>query len=191
VEIKVIYQTLEDRNNADIIESDGPFKCNNNQAWLGSGYYFWESFIENAHWWGRECNSYSNGYVICKANYNLDQEFCFNLIDNPDHIKNFQKTIRLLKEKGLYNNKTTVSRIIYYLKDTLKLFKYDATRVYGVHSKNKNSKYTFSLPFKSHGAQYLDLLPAIQICFYSKKNNLYLRNYQIIFPDKYIEDFLV
>lgn len=188
--VKVVYQTLEDRDNPDQIEREGPFKCENRNAWLGFGYYFWESFLENAHWWGKECNNYKNGYVICKASYDFNEKLCFNLIDNPEHIQNFKNTIELMKEKGLFSNRTTVSRVISYLKDTLKIFPFDATRVFGIHSKNKTSEYSFVLPFKPSGNQYLDLTPAIQVCFYSKQG-LNLRNYHIIFPDKYIEDFAV
>jgi hypothetical protein len=190
VSVKTIYQTLEDRNNPDQIEADGPFKCKSRNAWLGFGYYFWESFIDNAHWWGKECGNYEGGYVICKAKYDFNEELCFNLIDNPEHIKDFKDTIELIKEKGLFNKRTTVSRIISYLKDTLKIFNYEATRVFGIHSKNKSSEYSFTLPFKPAGNQYLDLTPAIQICFYSKQS-LSLRNYHIIFPDEYIEEFVI
>jgi hypothetical protein len=76
--MKTIYQTLENRGNLDFIENNGPFICKRNNAWLGTGYYFWESFIENAHWWGKECNNYPNGYVICKAIYTENEEKCFN-----------------------------------------------------------------------------------------------------------------
>jgi hypothetical protein len=190
VSVKEIYQTLEDKGNPNQVEAEGPFKCPKKLAWLGSGYYFWESFVENAHWWGRECNTYSDGYIVCKAYYDLDQDLCFNLIDNPIHIKKFRDTIELMKAKKLYNKNTTVPRIINYLKDTLGIFKFDASRVYGVHSKNKKSKYTINIPFKQSGQQYLDLLPAIQICFYKKKA-LNLRDYKIIYPDEYIDGYAV
>jgi len=190
VSVKIVYQTLEDLDNPDSIELNGPFKCKFENAWLGRGYYFWESIIENAHWWGTECNSYKDGYVICKASYDSDDELCFNLIDNYEHLSKFKDTIDLMKKKGLYKSNTTVARVIYYLKDTLKIFNYQAARVYGVHSKSKDSDYMLNLSFNPNGHQYLDLLPAIQVCFYSK-NSLNLRNYHIVYPDKYIEDYLV
>ena len=34
------YQTLENRNNPDKIEEQGPFLCSHKNAWLGKGYYF-------------------------------------------------------------------------------------------------------------------------------------------------------
>jgi len=41
LEKKIIYQTLEDRGNPDEIERNGPFSCNWNNSWLGTGCYFW------------------------------------------------------------------------------------------------------------------------------------------------------
>lgn len=49
---KTLYQTVEDRNNPSEIETEGPFLCVRNNAWLGRGYYFWDTFVELAHWWG-------------------------------------------------------------------------------------------------------------------------------------------
>ena len=46
--VKKIFQTLEDRNNPDEVESQGPFICTNN-PWLGKGYYFWDTFLDLAH----------------------------------------------------------------------------------------------------------------------------------------------
>ncbi len=189
---KVVYQTLEDRKNPDYIENNGPFPCSRKNAWLGNGYYFWESFIDNAHWWGKECNTNYNGYVICEARYTVDESKCFNLIDDPIHINMFNDTKSLMQEKGLYiQDKTTVARIIEYLRNTLKIFHYEAIRVYGVNSKSYNSTYSNRTIFDIYKtSKYLDTLPAIQICFYNK-TNLNLRDYRIIYPPEYTDDYLV
>jgi hypothetical protein len=190
--VKTVYQTLEDRDNPDHVCNHGPFSCNRNNAWLGNGYYFWDSFIANAHWWGVEGARFPNGYYICKALYDFDEEKCFNLIDNPLHFQLFNDTKKLMMEKGLYvSNQTTVARIIHHIKDILKLFNYEAIRVYGINSKSFNSPYTNRTIFdKNHNTKYLDSLPAIQICFYSKKS-LNLRDYTIIYPPEYSDDYLV
>lgn len=185
---KEIYQTLEDRDNPKYIETHGPFICNNKSAWLGPGYYFWESFIENAHFWG---HVYNNRYVICQASYNFCEERCFNLIDNPDHLKMFNETKLLLAEKGLATEKTTVARIIVYLKDILKIFAFEACRVYGVNSKSGSSNYSNRTFFNfKRENQYLDSIPAIQVCFYSK-NYITLKDYKIVYPEEYIDGYLI
>jgi len=187
---KIAYQTLENRDNADVVDNNGPFLCNKKFAWLGDGYYFWDSFIENAHWWG--CKSYNNNYFVCQAIYDFDESKCFNLIDNVEHLQLFNNTKKILKEKGLYViNETTVSRIIEHLKNTLKIFKYEAIRVYGVNSKSNKTPFSNRTIFDNkNNTSYLDSLPAIQICFYSK-TSLNLRNYKLIFPIEYMEGYLV
>ena len=190
--IKRVYQTLEDRGNPDYVENNGPFPCKRNNAWLGNGYYFWESFIENAHWWGCDGARYTNGYFICEGIYDFDETICFNLIDNPLHFQIFNNTKNLMLENGLYvPNQTPVARIIEYIKNTLSIFKYEAIRVYGINSKSSNSTYSSRTVFdKKHDYKYLDSLPAIQICFYSK-SSLNLREYTLIYPPEYTDDYLV
>ncbi len=190
--IKAVYQTLEDRGNPDYVDYNGPFPCNRNNAWLGNGYYFWDSFIENAHWWGCEGAKFINGYFICEAKYDFNETICFNLIDNPHHFQLFNNTKKIMHEKGLYvPNQTTVARIIEHIKNTLKVFKYEAIRVYGINSKSFNSPYSNRTIFdKNHNTKYLDSLPAIQICFYSK-SSLNLRDYKLIYPPEYSDDYLV
>ena len=51
---RTLFQAIKDLDNPDEIEQNGPFKCRREDAWLGEGYYFWDSFVELAHWWGRE-----------------------------------------------------------------------------------------------------------------------------------------
>jgi hypothetical protein len=189
---KTVYQTLEDRGNPDFVEKNGPFACNRKNAWLGGGYYFWESFIENAHWWGCEGAKYSNGYIICKALYEFNETICFNLIDNPDHIYLFNNTKSEMVKQGLIKPfNTTVAEVIDFIKNTLKIFQYEAIRVYGINSKSFNSPYSNRTIFdKKHNTKYLDSLPAIQICFYSK-SSLNLRDYTLIYPPEYSDDYLV
>lgn len=190
---KIVYQTLEDKGNIDQVENHGPFLCIRKNAWLGAGYYFWDSFIENAHWWGTEGADYckTNSYMICEARYEFDENKCFNLIDNPKHFKMFNNTKKLMQEKGLYiPNQTTVARIIDHLKNTLQIFTYEATRVYGINSKSFNSPYSNKTIFDArYKNAYLDSVPAIQICFYSK-TSLNLSKVKVIFPDEYNEDYV-
>lgn len=70
-----IYQTLEDRNNDNEIETHGPYFCSLHDdkgqikhgiktPWLGEGYYFWDTRKEDAQWWGEiTYNKNQKGYV--------------------------------------------------------------------------------------------------------------------------------
>ena len=180
-----VYQTLEDRDNPDEIEENGPFACKSSNAWLGEGYYFWEYFIQNAHWWGKV--GYNSEYVICEASYKKDKgDRCLNLYDNYEHQEIFAHVIENMRSKGLYrDNKTTVARVIKYLRD-IKVFKYEATKINGVLSKGiKNSLHVKCKANNNKG--YVDLIPAVQICFYHKKA-LDLSGYKIVFPEKYLQE---
>lgn len=180
-----IYQTLEDRQNPEKIRTEGPFPCTRNDAWLGKGYYFWESFIENARWWGE--NSYKNGYVISQAIYINDEEECFNLIDNYNHIRSYIKATELMEEKGLYvEHVTTVSRVIQFLRD-IRIFSYNAARAKAENCKSCKSKFSRTTIFSQNSRCYLDALPPIQVCFYTKKSPLDLSNYKIVYPKDYVE----
>lgn len=185
---KTVYQTLEDRDNVDAIEQHGPYLCDNSNAWLGVGYYFWDTFILNAHWWGKEGAKYANGYIICKAECNFNTSDCFDLVGEPEHIQQFIQTIQLMKKQGLCKDDTTVARVINYLKNDLKLFKFKAIRAYGVNSKANTSNYNHRLFFNPLKPQYLDLYPAIQICFF-QNNSMNLTNYIVVYPVEYADGY--
>lgn len=189
--IKRVFQTLEDRG-TDLgkLESNGPYPCRWENSWLGDGYYFWDTFIENAHWWGEEIRCYPNGYIICKAVCDFNDTECFDLVGNTEHLELFYDTFEFLKSKGLANEGTRVKRIIEYLRNSVKIFKFSAIRVYGIRSKDYRSRFSYTQIFEKNKSQYLDVKPAIQICFYSK-TSLNLRDFKIVYPEEYIEGYAV
>ncbi len=125
-----LFQTLEDRGDFLKVEQNAPYLCDRLDAWLGNGYYFWEAFIEIAHWWGERV--YGSNYIICSFICELDER-CFDLVGNSKHLIEFHKIVMLLTEKGLINEKTTVRRIIEFLV-TKNLFNYEGIRASGVNS---------------------------------------------------------
>jgi hypothetical protein len=189
--IKTLYQTLEDRDD-DLakLEANGPYPCHWENTWLGNGYYFWDTFIENAHWWGSEIRQYDNGYIICKAICDYNEIECCDLVGNTEHLQMFNRTFEFLKDKGLVDGNTKVKRLIQYLKEDIKTFHFIAIRAYGIKSKNFHSKFCLNMFFENRNAGYMDFKPAIQICLY-KKTSMNLRNYKIAFPDEYIDGYLV
>lgn len=191
--IRKAYQTLEDRD-IHKVESEGPFPCFRKNAWLGNGYYFWESFIENAHWWGNEGAFYKDGYIICESSFNLNDDRCFNLVDNPVHLQQFNEIKRILTEKNLYKEKeTTVARVINYLKQ-IGVFHFEAIRVFGINSVGLGSSFSNRTIFVYKNGkrmlQYLDSTPAIQINFFTKKS-LSREGFKIVYPPEYTDDYLV
>ncbi|MEQ9008714.1 MAG: hypothetical protein RLP12_12565, partial [Ekhidna sp.] len=152
-----LIQTLEDRDNPDIIESNGPFECRHHGAWLGPGYYFWDTHLELGHWWGEF--GYKNNYVICSAIADLNEENCFDLHGNGDHRKELTEISELIKQKGLKKD-PLVSEVIEYLKK-LRIWSYSAIRALGtlsiVHNMETRGEYWDLLYFTTGGKQFLDL----------------------------------
>jgi len=102
----------------------------------------------------------------------------------------FEKSIKLMKSRNLLNNKTTVARVISYIKDTLKVFEYDAIRVYGINSKSKDLNPNYQMKFELNKPQYLDYKPAIQICIY-RLSGVNFRQFNIVYPYDYAVDYVV
>ncbi len=193
--LKTVYQTLEDRDtDLDKLESNGPYQCRTENTWLGDGYYFWDTFVENAHWWGKEVRQYQNGYIICKAICDFNDVECLDLQGNMEHLKQFKDSFELSKSVGKVNSNTTVKMFLEFLKGENKTFNFTAIRVNGVKSKNINSTYSLNLFFEKKQeqfkSQYFEFIPAVQICFFSK-SSLNLRNYKIFYPAEYTDGYVV
>lgn len=190
--VKNVFQTLEDRVDSDYdkLEREGPYKCSSKNSWLGEGYYFWDTFIENAHWWG-QVRGYKNGYIICHAKCDFNNDECCDLVGNTEHMVQFIDAYNALFSAGIANEKTRISRIIHHLKWEVRTFHFTAIRAYGVKSKDLGSRFAFTRYFQSNKQNsVIDLKPAIQICFYSK-SALRLRNYRIVYPEMYSQDEVV
>ena len=91
-----IYQTLEDRQNYGEVEEHGPFFCyvrDDNgipksgvkEPWLGEGYYFWDTRITDAQWWGDTVYS-QKGYIICHTTYDQHSPLLYDLVGDMKHF---------------------------------------------------------------------------------------------------------
>lgn len=184
-----LYQTLEDKGNVDEIEEHGPYLATGNTNWLGNGYYFWDTHIELAKWWGKIRYSV-DGHIICKANAIMD-EGCWDLHGNGIHRMELHALCSTIVNAGYQTKeKLYLSKVIEFLKREGG-FKYDSIRVLGVNSMSEvdNSLYVWKIPFVSkHSNRYLDLIPPIQLCLV-KKNSLSLKNYSVVYPVHYLENY--
>lgn len=189
LELKKIFQTLQDRGNPDHVETHGPFPCSWNNTWLGTGYYFWDTFKINAHFWGQ--TRYAGSYIICEAQCEFTIERCLDLVGSTEHLLIFDEAVRLMESRRLVVEITTVARVIEFMKTMMKTFVYEAVRVYGVNSVSgsRYPQFVNRIKFEEdeNKNQYLDISPAIQICIF-KKNGLSLKGYKIIHPTDYIEE---
>jgi len=184
-----IYQTLKDKENPDEVERHGPFICNWANSWLGAGYYFWDYFVENAHWWG---NTHCKGrYMICEASIQLDSDNCFDLVDNFKHLDDLEKSINLMKENGVFQKGVTLSKVIGFMRDNDIFPNFSAIRANGINSKNELYKPNFRIYFENNNTyHYLNYKPEVQICI-MKFENLDFKDFKIVYPDEYIDGYAV
>lgn len=175
--IRTVYQTLENRNNSDEVLNHGPYDCTKANAWLHSGYYFWEEFIDPAHYWGVKWNR--NRYIITKGQCLILEEDLFDLVGNMHHIKEFKETYEyMLNELKIVDDNTTVAHVIDYLKRE-EVFDYIASRANTTEAFRNNYK-IFDLKFSTAHSTSLIMNPAVQICIYDLER-AYFDNFEIIF----------
>ena len=88
---------------------------NNEQAWLGSGYYFWY-YEEDAVWWGRTAKKRYGFYEVYKSEIN-----CENVLDtvfDEDHYTLWVGNIEKAIQRFLKNSKGTLT--LKYINDFFK-----------------------------------------------------------------------
>jgi hypothetical protein len=180
------YHTVQDRENPDFIETEGPFLCARENAWLGEGYYFWDSDIDWAHEWGLfNKNRWKKGYVICEGTINNDPLLLWDIFGNVLHKKELEYAQKLIAESGYHENpeQILVHEIIGYLKKK-------GTFAYkGIRAAHLPKKTTKIIPFvkateKKPKPEHMTVGERVQICVI-EKTELLLRDFKIIYPEKY------
>lgn len=172
------YQTLEYRNNNDEIELNGPFLCQNPNAWLGKGYYFWDRRLEWAHEWGKNCMKKRNmawkGYVIVEALLNNEEEIMFDLYGNPEHQEEFRVIKDYLEQsKAFHLNQPSVNEILQFMVEK-DIFAYKSVR-----AADNNPNTIKDIPFNHRGKELMRIGQRVQICLY-EKSPLTLRSFSLV-----------
>lgn len=163
---KTLYHTIRKGNNVSLSIQNAPYLCSD-KPWLGIGYYFWDSFIDLAHWWGE--THYHGNYIITEAQCPFADDEVYDLINNPEHIKQFANYVEMLEQKT--GNEVTVPQAIEHMKKHTKFSQiYKAVRADGRLSISyfyeENTPYIRRVRFNLDKKQYLDLLPPWQYCIF-------------------------
>ncbi len=91
-----------------------PIKCTRDDAWLGTGYYFWDE-LEDAVFWGETGKRRTNEYEIFEADINIEK--VLDTVFNEKHyrlwFKQIEKIAKAIIKKT--NEKATVKEINEYL----------------------------------------------------------------------------
>ena len=154
-----IYQTIEqrsDQSDGEIVEQ-GPILCQDALAWLGKGYYFWDTSLENAHWWGRV--HYQNNYVVCGAEMDLDTDTCFDFMGCVAHGAWFIEQMQVIKSRL---GSPALVPIVQVLELLFRMpgFTFAAVRANGLPIENR-PPIEAAFPYERYG---VDLYNRTQIC---------------------------
>lgn len=185
-----LYQTLEDRSNNDFVELNGPFLCDNKRAWLGRGYYYWETFIEYAHWWGRV--AYINNqkdYIVCLSEVVLGDLILYDLMQSETLLE-FEE-MRMALTHAYPKRNISVAVVLEHLRAHNKHFNYKAIRAVVSDATNYDQGIiSRHVPFVPYNRAYLNTCPQIQVCFL-EKTPIGSNNFKVIYPLEYSEDFTI
>lgn len=158
-----------------------PIFCKDRAAWLGSGVYFWESFIENARQYGKtHCQEWgrrhkNKGFAIYSVVVDYADR-CFDLVDSVDDlkfIKSFYDGLRIKNVNGRPIRLFELLKIM--LSDAAFKKEYDCVRAKpdgGGLSPKPCLEYT--LPGDKERAFFF-FTPPVQVCYWQnapKKNDL-------------------
>ncbi len=187
MDIKV-YHTVKDKGNPDYVEANAPFKCTSDTAWMGHGYYLWDSDDLLAHWWGKR---YQNDkYMICECDAKID-ETCWDLHGNGNHLNEFRLICDELIDNGITTKeKMLVAHVIEFFKKK-RTFTYKAIRALSVFPNGLRTnieELNETIFFHPQNNAYMLMHPAIQICLINK-NSLSLQNIRIIHPTEYTNEY--
>ena len=187
------YQTVEDRGDRDAVEADGPFLCTRADAWLGHGYYFWDSDVDRAHDWGRFAYwKFKKQYMIGQCELAINEgreENCFDLLGVVAHKKEIIALAERLLKTGNFDSpeQITVPKIIEFMKRN-GLFPYRAIRAADYPPQPQNNsespigKVIYFSERRREGMP-VSPQPRVQICVIDKLDVI-LTPFQVIFPEQ-------
>ena len=172
------YQTLEDQDNQDVIETEGPFKCTRTDAWLGHGYYFWDTNMDWAIGWG--LSSYQakgRKFVIGRCQLDLSKD-CFDLQGNVAHQQDIIQAIEVMRESGKIqpHHKLILPYVIKFLRSK-GLFPYKSIRA------NDNYQKVRQIFFNPDKQEYMYINQRVQVCVTDLKEVI-LRPFVVVYPEK-------
>lgn len=176
---KALYQTLKGSGSRKMIESNGPFECTRSDAWLGHGCYFWETFIEYAHWWGEK--SHEGSYIICRTHLSIPKDSLYDLEDT-ETLKEFNE-LRSELEKTYPGKELKFSFVLEYCKK-IKVIEHKAIRARFIGAikecdKENDGHYVCIKPGGFHRYR-LDTMPQVQVCIMDR-SCVGKDNYKVIY----------
>lgn len=171
-----LYQTV--RHKQVILKE--PIYCHSNEARLGYGYYFWEHYIEAAHWWGNQ--HYGQNYMIYQSYYDYHSKKYFDLVGNPIHREQVKKAYETLRSRR--KEAYTIAQVLELIKKIDPHFDFWAIRAYPINMKHIDNKLNIS--FEKDNELYINLGNRVQMCVLDL-NFLLDSQYTLVYPEYHNE----
>lgn len=176
------FQTLEDKDNIDHVETSGPFKCTRPNAWLGDGYYFWDSNLEWAVEWGiNGFEKKGKEFIIGKCIVDITNN-CFDLFGSVFNQLELKEAMRVFidSEKIKDNERLILPNIIQYMRNK-GIFKYKSIRAADI----TNKVIAFHFSKNEFRKEFMEINQRVQICVIDKKD-VVLPPFKVVYPEKYL-----
>lgn len=172
-----LFQTVENKE-LEKLSQLGPIKCNDKDAWLGCGFYFWDSYINDAYWWGNK--HYHGDFAVFKSGYDYDSYEYLDLMGNTEHRDYIFNCHNALYKKC--GSKLRMGQLIEILKKADDNFIFKAVRAIPDTTTTNTSK----IYFEQKKSFFQQQKQKIQLCVFDKSfliNNqfelVYQVNYQV------------
>jgi len=183
------HHTCENQGNGKLMEKEGFPKAisvfnakadieKDRNAFLGTGYYFWDYNIAQARYWGRK--QYGHYYIFQSA-ISYDESM-LDLVGNRIHIEYFLNLMKDLSDLNPTSSKWKIGQFIEFMKelaeeddDYKEMFPYKSIRA--IDNQATISEYEFD--FDGSGRSYINLNPRIMICVISLDKTV-IKNFTLI-----------
>lgn len=177
----LLHHTCKQDGGEDYVLKNAPFFAKeiqqNEEQFLGSGYYLWEDDIEQAHHWGKV--HYNNQYYIVAFECEIDEKSLLDL-NNREGQKEFFELYKLYEKRAKQINRNLNKIHLntffnFWFKDKLGKFTYKAIKVKdGIASKREQR-----FDFTSHKPNYT-YLGGVYFYFFKRKEDMNVINKEIV-----------
>lgn len=187
--VTTAHHTTDNRGTRLDIETNGPVHSKHSEEeekFLGSGYYFWDNSMDLGHFWGK--THYKRKYRIYEGEIKLSDKGnkLLDLVGRREHQIAFEKLKKCIISIDPKRKSWGIGNIIELLRlmdldhDYKGIFDFSASRALEIVENPKGG-----MKFVSYRSNKTDLKPRIVICLYFLKGDM-LNNFRCVFSvDKY------
>lgn len=168
-----LYQAVDGNRQSGNVAK--PILCMDDEAWLGSGYYFWDNSLESAEWWGKE--HYHSNFFINRSYYDYHSDEYLDLVGNTKHRKYIKNRYDILVRRR--HDTYTVGELIEILKQKDPDFPFLAVRALPIPSNVDSKQKIF---YDQNNEFYFDANEKIQMCVI-ELSFLLNGEYRMIYPE--------